>query len=157
MDSTSNSGKTARIVIWIMLTIIELIILYAWLMGKLNENKDGKWFIDILIFSTACGSLSFAIRTESLHKQWKTWKIIIVNTIRAAFPCLLCYGLAYATKDIGSIPIFAWLFMIIAFLCTPLVAVVPINTIICRIHYLYCIKKEVELDKIEANHVKNED
>ena len=143
-NQTDNSEKRERIVIWIIATIFELALLYAWSLGKLNKNKDGKWFVDILITVTACGSLSFAIRTESLHKQWKTWKIIIVNTIRSAFPCLLCYGLAYATKDIGSIPIFAWLFMGLAYLCTPLVAIVPINTIISRIHYLYCHKNKKE-------------
>lgn len=144
MDSTGNSGKTARIVIWIMLTIIELIILYAWSIGKLNKNKDGKWFIDILIFSTACGSLTFAAITESLHKSRKSWQVIIVITIFAVIPSLGFYGLAYATKDIGSIPIFAWLFMGFAYLNAPLALIVPINTIISRIHYLCCRENSEE-------------
>lgn len=135
---------TARIVIWIIATFFELALLYAWSMGKLNGNKDNRWLVYILVIATAGGSLLFAAITELLHKQWTTWKIIIVNTILAAIPCLSCYGLAYATKDAGDIPIFSWLFMGIAFLGTPLAVIVPINTIISRIHYLYCHKNKKE-------------
>ena len=143
-NQTDNSEKRERIVIWIIATFFELALLYAWSLGKLNKNKDGQWFISILVITTACSSLPFASITETFHRKWTTWKIIIVNTIWAATPCLLCYGLVYATKDIGSIPIFAWLFMGLAYLCTPLVAIVPINTIISRIHYLYCRKNKKE-------------
>ena len=137
-NQTDNSEKRERIVIWIIATFFELALLYAWLMGKLNGNKDNRWLVYILVIATASGSLLFAATTELLHKQWTTWKIIIVNTILAAIPCLSGYGLAYATKDIG------WLFMGIAFLGTPLAVIVPINTIISRIHYLYCRKNKKE-------------
>ncbi|MBR6026827.1 MAG: hypothetical protein IK065_04435 [Neisseriaceae bacterium] len=141
-NKTDNSEKTARIVIWIIATVVELMLLYAYSMGKLNKNKDGKWFIDILIVATACGSITFAALTEALQKKWTTWKIIIVNTILAVAPSLLCYWLAYSTKGIGQLPLFAWLFMGLAYLNAPLAIIVPINTIISRIHYLYCRKNE---------------
>ncbi|MBR6027381.1 MAG: hypothetical protein IK065_07295 [Neisseriaceae bacterium] len=65
-NKTDNSGKTARIVIWIIATVVELMLLYAWTMGKLNKNKDGKWFVDIVIITTASSSLTFAIITDEV-------------------------------------------------------------------------------------------
>ena len=65
-NKTDNSGKTARIVIWIIATVVELMLLYAWAMGKLNKNKDGKWFVDIVIITTASSSLTFAIITDEV-------------------------------------------------------------------------------------------
>ena len=143
-NKTDNSEKRERIAIWLITTFFELAFLYAWSLGKLNKNKDGQWFISLLVITTACSSFPFSLLTEELHRKWKTWKIIIVNTILAAMPCLLFYGLAYSAKDTRGIPIVAWLFMGLGYLCTPLVAVVPMNTIISRIHYLYCRKNERE-------------